>query len=159
MEIKFTKVRENAIDPVLNSDGSVSIFAINAESAFDAARKPVIVYSTGLSVNIPEDYIALVTPPRSNVTRSVSLEKDMILTNDNPSAIKDNNELTIEYKITTDAAPITYSKDEEVARLYPIKKTKFTITIDEYVAPVNEPTEEGVVKEEGIKELNAEDLV
>jgi len=155
MEIKFTKVREDAIDPIINTDGSVSVFNVAAESAFDAARKPVLVYRTGLSVNIPEDYIMLVTPPRSNVTRSISLEKDMILTNDNPSAIEDNKELTIEYKVTTDAAPIMYSKNEEVARLYPIQKTTFTITIDEYVAPAV-TTDDKV--EEKIEELEAEEV-
>lgn len=148
MEFKFTKVRENAIDPVINEDGSISVYNIDTETAFDAARKQVIVYRTGLTVNVPEGYVLLVTSPRSNVIRSVSLEKDLILDNTNQSALADQKELTFEYKITTDATPIMYSPGEEIARLFPIKKADFTITVDGFT-PAEEVVEE--VKEEQVE--------
>lgn len=158
MNIKFTKINDKAIDPKVNNDGSISIFAADLQQAVDGARKPVLVYHTGITVEMDNDYVLLMYPGKYNVAKSLSFESDHLIDNEYVNSLPadeegkvNKREIIVEYKVSTDAMPVTYTMNEEVARLFPIQKTMAAIAITtepkmeevvENVVETVEPTQE-----------------
>lgn len=144
MNIRFKKISDKAKDPLINEDGSISIFATDLQQAVDQVRRAVLVYHTGLEITLESGYNAIVTPGKYNVTRSVSFESDMIYSGLEPNALNGDEgkgnakEFVVEYKINTDVLPVAYQQGAEIARLYPIKKESVSLDIDEYVEPASE---------------------
>lgn len=155
MNIKFKKISEKAIEPKLNNDGSISMFACDIQQAVDNARRTVIIYNTGFEVTVENDYNLLVFPAKYNVSKSVSFQSDMLYSGLDVNSFgedksgdnqgKNSKEFIVEYKIDTNAIPAMYNAGSEIARLYPIRKEGVLLDIAEYVAPVAQ-TEEPVVE-------------
>lgn len=121
MELKFKKLQEDAVLPSYANpnDAGLDLTAISFTQEFDKSGKLVLVYHTGLSVEIPEGHVGLI------FMRSSVSQKSMSMTN--AVAVIDSGyrgELILKFKLTTDALPTIYQPGEKIAQLiimpYPI---------------------------------------
>ena len=62
MELKFKKLQEDAVLPSYANpnDAGLDLTAVSFTQEFDKSGKLVLVYHTGLSVEIPEGYMGLI---------------------------------------------------------------------------------------------------
>lgn len=148
MKINFTSLNKDSIEPVKHEDGTISLFSIGAEQAVDATRRPVMIYHTGWSIEIPKGYNLLVFPPYMNVVTSLNFSRDPFASNflfekGNAEGAKSTKEFVAEFKIDTNVTPAVYGNGDEIARIYLVKKEQFEldITLAEAVAEItDEPT-------------------
>lgn len=136
MEVKFKKLKEDAVVPSYAhaTDAGLDLTAVSFTQEFDKSGKLVIVYHTGLSVEIPEGYMGLIFMRSSVSQKSISLT--------NAVGVIDSGyrgEILCKFKITTDALPTIYQPGEKIAQLiilpYP--------TIEPVVVEELEETERG----------------
>lgn len=114
MELKFKKLREDAVLPSYAhpTDAGLDLTTIGFTQEFDRSGKMVLVYHTGLAVEIPSGYMGLIFCRSSIAERSVSMT--------NCVAVIDSGyrgELLVKFKITTDALPTIYKEGEKIAQL------------------------------------------
>lgn len=126
MELKFKKLREDAVLPSYahSTDAGLDLSNIGFSQEFDKSGKLVLVYHTGLAVEIPEGYVGLIFCRSSIAQRSVTLT--------NCVGVIDSGyrgEITAKFKIATDALPTIYKEGEKIAQLivipYPTMKPVF----------------------------------
>lgn len=136
MEVKIKKLKEDAVVPSYAhaTDAGLYLTAVSFTQEFDKSGKLVIVYHTGLSVEIPEGYMGLIFMRSSVSQKSISLT--------NAVGVIDSGyrgEILCKFKITTDALPTIYQPGEKIAQLiilpYP--------TIEPVVVEELEETERG----------------
>lgn len=114
MEVKFKKVHSDATIPSYAHDGDagLDLTAISFTQEYDRSGKLVLVYHTGIAVEIPEGYVGLLFM-RSSVSKySVSMT--------NAVGIIDciyRGEIMVKMKLTTDAVPTIYQPGEKIAQL------------------------------------------
>lgn len=114
MEVKFKKVHSDATIPSYAHDGDagLDLTAISFTQEYDRSGKLVLVYHTGIAVQIPEGYVGLLFM-RSSVSKySVSMT--------NAVGIIDciyRGEIMVKMKLTTDAVPTIYQPGEKIAQL------------------------------------------
>ena len=114
MELKFKKLNEKAVLPTRShsTDAGLDLTTYGFTQEVDASGKLVLVYHTGLAVEIPEGYIGLL------FMRSSVASKSLLLTN--AVGILDSGyrgEIMGKFKITTDAIPTVYQEGERVMQL------------------------------------------
>ena len=75
MELKFKKLQEDAVLPSYANpnDAGLDLTAISFTQEFDKSGKLVLVYHTGLSVEIPEGHMGLIFMRSSISQRSMSM--------------------------------------------------------------------------------------
>lgn len=149
MTIKFKKINEQAVTPEYNEDGTISLFGIEVKQAFDITNRPVMVYHTGITMDIPEGYNVLAFAPKRHVTTSLIFSRDSFISNELMSAPTQTGEIVVEYKIDTNIIPAAYNIGEEIVRLYLVKKEDTSIEVEEFIQEVKE------VKEEPSSEIDA----
>lgn len=114
MIVNFKKLHADAVTPSYahNGDAGMDLTAVSFTQEYDRSGKLVIVYHTGIAVEIPEGYVGLIFM-RSSVSKySVSMT--------NAVAVIDSGyrgELMIKMKLTTDAVPTIYQPGEKMAQL------------------------------------------
>ena len=114
MELKFKKLQEDAVLPSYANpnDAGLDLTAVSFTQEFDKSGKLVLVYHTGLSVEIPEGHMGLI------FMRSSVSQKSMSMCN--AVAVIDcdyKGEILLKFKITTDALPTIYQPGEKIAQL------------------------------------------
>lgn len=122
MDIKFSKIEvenkpENATEvktPVRahSTDAGIDLFCTHMTQEVDNSGKMVLVYHTGLAVEIPEGYVGLLFMKSSVAKRSISLC--------NAVGVIDagyRGEIMGKFKTTTDAVPTIYANGEAFAQL------------------------------------------
>lgn len=114
MELKFKKLREDAVIPSYahEGDAGLDLTSIGFTQEFDRSGKMVLVYHTGLAVEIPEGHVGLI------LCRSSIAERSVIMTN--CVGVIDHGysgEITVKFKINTDALPTIYKEGEKIAQL------------------------------------------
>lgn len=114
MELKFKKLSEDAVLPSYANDGDagMDLVATSFTQEFDKSGKLVLVYHTGLAVEIPKGYMGLIFMRSSVCKKSLSMC--------NAVGIIDfgyRGEILVKFKITTDALPTIYKPGEKVAQL------------------------------------------
>lgn len=114
MELKFKKLREDAVLPSYAhpTDAGLDLTTIGFTQEFDRSGKLVLVYHTGLAVEIPKGYVGFI------FCRSSIAERSLALTN--CVGVIDSGyrgELTAKFKISTDALPTIYKEGEKIAQL------------------------------------------
>ncbi len=128
MELKFKKLREDAVLPSYAHDGDAGLDLSNIgfTQEFDRSGKMVLVYHTGLAVEIPEGHVGLI------FCRSSIAEKSLNMTN--CVGVIDHGytgEVTVKFKITTDALPTIYKEGEKIAQLIVLPYPKMEPTFVE----------------------------
>lgn len=114
MEVKFKKVHSDATIPSYAHDGDagLDLTAVSFTQEYDRSGKLVLVYHTGIAVEIPEGYVGLLFM-RSSVSKySVSMT--------NAVGVIDciyRGEIMVKMKLTTDAIPTIYQPGEKIAQL------------------------------------------
>ena len=114
MDVKFKKLHDDAKIPSYahNTDAGLDLTAVSFTQEFDKSNKLVLVYHTGLAVEIPEGYVGLIFMRSSISNKSISLT--------NAVAVIDSGyrgELLLKYKITTDSLPTIYQPGEKIGQL------------------------------------------
>ena len=114
MDVKFKKLHDDAKIPSYahDTDAGLDLTAVSFTQEFDKSNKLVLVYHTGLAVEIPEGYVGLIFMRSSVSNKSISLT--------NAVAVIDTGyrgELLLKYKITTDSLPTIYQPGEKIGQL------------------------------------------
>ena len=114
MELKFKKLNEKAVLPTRShsTDAGLDLTTYGFTQEVDASGKLVLVYHTGLAVEIPEGHMGLLFMRSSVATKSVTMT--------NCVGIIDSGfrgEIIGKFKITTDSIPTVYQEGERVMQL------------------------------------------
>lgn len=131
MELKFKKLREDAVLPSYAhaTDAGLDLANIGFTQEFDRSGKLVLVYHTGLSVEIPEGYVGLL------FCRSSIAERSLTMTN--CVGVIDcgyTGEILVKFKISTDALPTIYKEGEKIAQLIVMPCPKMEPVVVEEIA-------------------------
>lgn len=114
MDVKFKKLHDDAKIPSYahDTDAGLDLTAVSFTQEFDKSNKLVLVYHTGIAVEIPEGHVGLIFMRSSISNKSISLT--------NAVAVIDSGyrgELLLKYKITTDSLPTIYQPGEKIGQL------------------------------------------
>lgn len=125
MEIKFKKLDPRAVAPVRahNTDAGYDLVAVQITTEINECGQLILVYHTGLAVEIPEGYFGMLVP------RSSIFKKSLALTNS--AGIIDagyRGEIMAKFKTTTDVVPAVYREGDKFAQLLilPVPDVTFT---------------------------------
>lgn len=129
MEIKFKKLDPRAVAPVRahSTDAGYDLVATHITTEINECGQLVLVYHTGLALEIPDGYFGLLVP------RSSIFKKSLMLTNS--AGIIDagyRNEIMAKFKTTTDVVPAVYKEGERFAQLLilPVPETTFAEALE-----------------------------
>ena len=123
MEIKFKKLDPRAVAPVRahNTDAGFDLVATSITTEINECGQLILVYHTGLALEIPEGYFAMLCP------RSSVFKKSLALTNS--VGVIDSGyrgEILAKFKTTTDVVPAVYKEGEKFAQLLILPTFDFT---------------------------------
>lgn len=125
MELKFKRLEDNAILPIRGTKGAagIDLTCTKIETALNEANQLMLVYHTGLAVEIPAGYVGLLIP------RSSIWKKSLWLT-DNVGVIGSDfrGEIVAIMKATTDTIPAVYKQGERFCQLVIVPIPEYTIT-------------------------------
>lgn len=118
MEIKFKKFDEKAIAPARqhSTDAGFDLTCIGVSTVRNECGQVLLVYHTGIAVEIPEGYVGLIFP-RSSIYKK-SLEQT------NAVGIVDSGyvgEVIVVMRNTTDVVPAIYKEGDRFAQLVIVK--------------------------------------
>lgn len=129
MEIKFKKLDPRAVAPVRahKSDAGIDLVATSITTEINECGQLILVYHTGLAVEIPEGYFGMLVP------RSSIYKKSLTLTN--CAGVIDagyRGEVMAKFRSTTDVVPAVYKEGERFAQLLiiPIAAATFTEALE-----------------------------
>lgn len=147
MTLKFKRLEEKAIMPIRahKSDAGIDLTCTRITQELNEAGQLILVYHTGLAVEIPEGYVGLLFQ-RSSVSN-----KSIVMTN--CVGVIDagyRGEIMSKFRSTTDVVPALYKPGERFAQLVIVPYLDVQI---EEVAELSE-TERG---ENGYGSTNRED--
>ena len=124
MTIRFKRLNERATAPVRahKGDAGFDLTSTSITTEVSECGQLVLVYHTGLAVEIPEGYFGML------VSRSSISKKSMVLTN--CAGVIDSNyrgEVMAKFKVTTDVIPALYNEGERFAQLLilPVPEVEF----------------------------------
>ena len=162
MELKFKKLNEKAVLPTRahSTDAGLDLTTYGFTQEVDASGKLILVYHTGLAVEIPEGHMGLI------FMRSSVANKSLVLTN--AVGVVDHlfsGEITMKFKVTTDSIPTVYQEGERIGQLIVVPYPQFEPVFVEEIAEgdrgengygsTDEPTTEPVESiAEEVEELN-----
>ena len=129
MELKFKKLHEKAVLPSRShaTDAGLDLTTYGFTQEVDASGKLVLVYHTGLAVEIPEGHMGLIFMRSSVASKSLTLT--------NAVGIIDrffSGEITLKFKVTTDSIPTVYQEGERIGQLVVVPYPQFDpVFVDE----------------------------
>lgn len=131
MNIKIKTLESKGVVPSIEANGlNLTCMDILTEVGKDG--RLVLIYRTGISVEIPDGYIGLITPVRTSPIYSmVDAAGPQIIS----SAY--SGELVARYKVNTDSVPAIFEPGEVFARLIFIQVAG-NLSITEVVVPVED---------------------
>lgn len=114
MNIKFKKLDERAVAPVRahSTDAGFDLVATDITTEINECGQLILVYHTGLAVEIPEGHFGLLVPRSSISKKSLTLV--------NGAGILDGGyrgEVMGKFRSTTDCVPAVYKPGERFAQL------------------------------------------
>ena len=119
MTINFKKLSDKAVQPVrtTNSGAGFILTAANITTEINERGQIVLVYHTGLGVEIPEGYEGIIRPVNTIAAKTMRMC-------DAPSVISGNinDEIAVRFVTTTDVIPAVYKDGEQIAQLVINKK-------------------------------------
>lgn len=124
MEIKFKKLDEKALLPIRGTKGSAGIDLVctGVETGWNEVRQLMLIYHTGLAVEIPEGYVGLLFPRSSICGKSIALTNSVgVIDSDYRGEIK------AVFRVTTDVAPALYKEGDRFVQLVIVPVPEFEI--------------------------------
>lgn len=114
MEIKFKKLDPRAVTPVRahSTDAGIDLTCTQITTEINECGQLILVYHTGLAIEIPDGYFGLLVP------RSSVYKKSLMLTN--CAGVIDSGyrgEVMAKFRNTTDVIPAVYKDGERFAQL------------------------------------------
>ena len=122
MEVKVSKLRESAIDPIVKNN-VIELHSDKISTEVSRDGRICLVYETGLSIDIPEGSVGVVLP--INDARLYSLEFAGGLNVIMPG---DTGEVTVAFKTNTDSIPAIHEPKQAFARVIIMNINDITIT-------------------------------
>lgn len=114
MTIKFKKLSDKAVQPVraTNSGAGYNLTAAGISTEVNERGQLILVYHTGLSVEIPEGYEGVIRPAATISSKTLRMIGA-------PYAITGNmdDEIVAKFVATTDVVPAVYKEGENIAQL------------------------------------------
>lgn len=127
MTINFKKLSEKAVQPVrtTNSGAGFNLTAAGITTEVNERGQLILTYHTGISVEIPEGYEAIVRPSNSICAKTLRML-------DAPSVVGADEEIIVRFITTTDVIPAVYKEGEVIGQLVFSKKedVEFVEVID-----------------------------
>lgn len=124
MEIKFKKLDPRAVAPVRATEGSAGwdITAVSITTEINECGQLILVYHTGLAVELPDGYEMELRPRSSICKKSIRILNA-------PCTIDSDyrGEITIKFMSTTDVVPAVYKEGERIAQalIHKVEDTTF----------------------------------
>ena len=114
MTIKYKRLKENAAAPVKAhaTDAGLDLTAVDITTEINECGELILVYHTGLAVEIPEGYFGMLVPRSSISKKSIGLT--------NCVGIIDSGyrgEVMAKFKTTTNVVPAVYKVGERICQL------------------------------------------
>ena len=124
MELKIKRLTDDAVLPIRahKGDAGIDLTCTTITQEVNECGQLIIVYHTGLAMEIPEGFVGLVFPRSSIANKS--------LTFTNCVAVIDSGfrgELVIKMRSTTDVVPAIYKPGERFAQLVLVQIPEYTI--------------------------------
>ena len=119
MTVLFKKLNEKAVMPIRteNSGAGFDLTAVNVTTNINSRGQVVIVYHSGIGIDVPEDYEAVLRPANDISTRTIRMCNPQRVLNG-----KIDDEIVAEFMTTTDVVPQVYNSGEVFAQLVFNKK-------------------------------------
>ena len=114
MTLKIKRLTEDAIMPIRahEGDAGIDLTSVKITQELNEAGQLILVYHTGLAVEIPEGYVGLLFPRSSVAKKSITLT--------NCVGVIDSTyrgEVMGKFRATTDVVPAIYKPGERFAQL------------------------------------------
>ena len=114
MTIKYKRLTENAVAPVKAhaSDAGLDLTCTSVDTEINECGQLILVYHTGLALEIPEGYFGAIVP-RSSIFKKSLMQCNHI-------GVVDSNyrgEVLVKMRTTTDVVPAIYKPQERFAQL------------------------------------------
>lgn len=151
MELKIKRLTEEAILPIRahKGDAGIDLTCTHITQEINEAGQLIIVYHTGLAMEIPEGHVGLLFPRSSIANKSLTLCNCVGVIDENY-----RGEVMAKMRSTTDVVPAIYKPGERFAQLVIVAIPEYTITEVPYEVELSE-TERG---EGGFGSTNTEEL-
>lgn len=127
MEVKIKKLVDNAVIPIKmhESDACFDLTSTSITTEIGEDGQLIIVYHTGLAIELPENYVALLMP------RSSIFKKSLTLTN--CVGVIDSGyrgEIVVKFKTNTNVVPAIYKENERIIQMLilPYPTIEFNLT-------------------------------
>ncbi len=150
MMLKIKRLTDDAIMPVRahKGDAGMDLTCTTISQELNEAGQLILVYHTGLAMEIPEGYVGLIFPRSSIANKSITLT--------NAVGVVDSNyrgEVMAKFRSTTDVVPAIYKPGERFAQLVivPILDTQ----IEEVTELSESARNEGGFGSTGDKDISA----
>ena len=124
MTIRYKRLTDNAVAPVKAhaSDAGLDLTCTSIDTEVNECGQLILVYHTGLALEIPEGYFGAIVP------RSSIYKKSLMQTNH--IGVVDSNyrgEVLVKMRTTTDVVPAVYKPQERFAQLLilPVPEVQF----------------------------------
>ena len=148
MTIKFKKISEKAVQPVraTNSGAGYNLTAVGVTTEVNERGQLVLVYHTGVAVEMPEGFEGILRPANSICAKTLRML-------DAPSVVSGNmdDEIVARFITTTDVIPAVYKEGEQIAQLVinKIEDIEFVEFIDTTTEQSAAADEQGLPETEG----------
>lgn len=114
MEVKFKRLSDKAVLPIRahKGDAGLDLTCTSINTAINECGQIILVYHTGLAVEIPEGYVGLLFPRSSIYKKSITLT--------NSVGVIDSGyrgEIMAVFRTTTDVVPSIYKEGERFCQL------------------------------------------
>jgi len=125
MELKIKRLTEDAILPIRahKGDAGIDLTCTTITQEINECGQLIIIYHTGLAMEIPEGYVGLLFPRSSIANKSLSVT--------NSVGVIDSGyrgEVMAKMRSTTDVVPAIYKPGERFAQLVLVPIPEYTIT-------------------------------
>ena len=125
MELKIKRLTEDAILPIRahKGDAGIDLTCTTITQEINECGQLIIVYHTGLAMEIPEGYVGLLFPRSSIANKSLTLCNCVGVIDSSYRA-----EVMAKMRSTTDVAPAIYKSGERFAQLVLVPIPEYDIT-------------------------------
>lgn len=137
IDIKINKLTEKSIVGD-TGNGYIPLTALELLTEVGKDGRLVLIYRSGISVNIPEGYIGLITPTRLSPIYSLDDAAGIQVVNAN-----DGTEVIGRYKINSNSVPAVFEVGEEFARIYVVEAPEMSISVEDFVNEEEKEEHEG----------------
>lgn len=124
MTLKIKRLDENAVLPIRahEGDAGIDLTCLTITQEINECGQLILIYHSGIAVEIPEGYVGLLFPRSSVANKSLTLT--------NCVGVIDSGyrgEVMAKFRSTTDVVPAIYKPGERFAQLVLIKLPEFDI--------------------------------